>query len=166
MLARLIESRPDARLLVVGKALFAEDETRFDTLLTKAGLQEQVIRTGWVEPSSLPDLMATADVAWFPFDDTLINRTKCSVKLLDLLAAGVPTVADAVGQNNEYILHGETGLLVEAGNEEAMLAATLRLLDDRDFAARLGASATRSMRECYSWSILADRALQAYSTSS
>jgi len=34
------------------------------------------------------------------------------VKLIDLLSAGVPVVADAVGQNSEYIRHNETGLLV------------------------------------------------------
>ena len=164
MLARLVELRPDACLLVVGKALFTEADVQLDTRVIEAGLQDHVVRTGWVEESVLPDLLAAADVAWFPFDDTLINRTKCSVKLLDLLAAGVPTVADAVGQNKEYIQHGETGLLVEAGDEAAMLAATLQILDDRELADRLGAAAAQRMEERYNWSILAERTLEAYST--
>jgi len=31
-------------------------------------------------------------VALYPFDDNLINRTKCPVKLTDLLYAGIPVV--------------------------------------------------------------------------
>ena len=103
---------PSARLLVAGKGLFIKDDARFDRLVSKHQLGEQVIRAGWVPQERLPAYFAAADLALYPMDDTLVNRTKCAVKLLDLLLAGIPVVADAVGQNTEYILHNETGLLV------------------------------------------------------
>jgi glycosyltransferase involved in cell wall biosynthesis len=90
-------------------------------------------------------------VAIHPFDDTLINRTKCSVKLIDLLSAGVPVVADAVGQNAEYIRHNETGMLVSSGDVEAMAQAVIDLLIDREKADRLGRRAAQDVGERFSW---------------
>ena len=95
------------------------------------GLRGAIEYAGWVDATALPEYFARAFVAIHPFDDTLINRTKCSVKLIDLLSAGVPVVADAVGQNAEYIRHNETGVLVASGDVEAMTQAVIDLLRDR-----------------------------------
>ena len=43
------------------------------------------------------ETLAAADIAINPYRDTLVNRAKCAAKLRDLLAAGVPVVAEAVG---------------------------------------------------------------------
>ena len=67
-----------------------------------------MIPAGWVERSELPAYFGAAQVALYPYDDTLINRTKCSAKLVELMAAGVPVVASRVGQNGEYIQHGKS----------------------------------------------------------
>jgi glycosyltransferase involved in cell wall biosynthesis len=101
-------------------------------------------------------------VAIHPFDDTLINRTKCSVKLIDLLSAGVPVVADAVGENAEYILHNATGVLVPSGVVATMAQAVIDLLRDRERAERLGRRAAQDMIERYSWDRLAVDVEQIY----
>jgi glycosyltransferase involved in cell wall biosynthesis len=150
VLRRVIEQLPDAKLLVVGKGFFGEE----DELLKQAatiGLGDRIEYAGWVEVDRLPEAFARTSVAIYPFDDTLINRTKCAVKLIDLLAAGVPVVADAVGQNVEYIQHNETGVVVPCGDVEAMAQAVIELLRDPDRAARLGAGAARGVRERFSW---------------
>jgi glycosyltransferase involved in cell wall biosynthesis len=48
-----------------------------------------------------------------------------------------PVVAAASQGHLESIVEGRTGLLVEAGNAQAMAAAVVRLIDDPDLAARL-----------------------------
>ena len=159
---RIVEQAPDARLLVVGAALYPEQDARFDRAVVDAGLTERVVRAGWLPAEALPDYFAAADVALYPFDDTLVNRCKCAVKLVDLLAAGVPVVADAVGQNAEYIRAGETGLLTPSGDVQAMSAAALRLLSDAALRQRLGAAAARELATRYDWSVLAEQALRAY----
>ena len=124
VLRRVVEQEPTAKLVVVGKGFNGEE----DQLLAQAeaiGLRGSIEYAGWVDAAALPDYFAQASVAIHPFDDTLINRTKCSVKLIDLLSAGVPVVADAVGQNAEYIRHNETGVLVASGDVEAMAQAIL-----------------------------------------
>jgi glycosyltransferase involved in cell wall biosynthesis len=161
---RVLKEAPAARLLVVGRALFERDEFELDRLIAEAGLGERVARAGWVQEEDLPSYFAAADVALYPMDDTLVNRTKCPVKLVDLLGAGVPVIADAVGQAAEYVQHGETGLLATPGDAEAMAAAIVRLLRDEPLRHRLGQQARDHAMRRYSWPILADTLLRAYHT--
>ncbi|TEU14533.1 MAG: glycosyltransferase [Anaerolineales bacterium] len=159
---QVLSQVPDARLLVVGEALFPEDGARFDRAVAKAGLGDNVARAGWVPQEELADYFAASDVAIYPFDDTLVNRAKCAVKLVDLLAAGVAVVADAVGQNAEYIVHEETGLLVPSGDVCAMAAQVVHLLRDRARRRTLASAAALRISERYSWPVLARSALAAY----
>ncbi len=162
---------PDVRLWVVGKGFFAEEET----LLAQArasGRQvaegassapdPDIVYAGLVPPEDLPAHFARADVALYPFDDTLLNRTKCPVKLLDLLAAGVPVVADAVGQVAESIRHGETGWLVPPGDDAAFIEAVTALLRDASLRQSLGERAARDVRDRFAWETLAPVAETAY----
>jgi len=121
-----------------------------------------VIYCGWVPSDTLPAYFAQASVAIYPFDDTLINRTKCAVKLRDLLAAGVPVVAEAVGQNREMIRHGETGWLVPSGDVAAFAEAVTQLLEDARLRERLGRAAIEDMRERFAWERLIESVERAY----
>ncbi len=161
VLRRVVAQEPRAKLLVVGEGLLGE-ETDLDDLLTIARLAEHVVFTSWVEPEHLPNYFAAADVAIFPYDDTLVNRAKCSAKLIDLLTAGVPVVADAVGQNVEYIVDGKSGLLVTPADHAAFARAVLLVLSDADLRSRLGAAAAHRMHECFDWQHLVAEVEKAY----
>lgn len=156
VLSRIFARRPDARLLLVGKGLHGE-ETRFFEIAAAQGWRDRVVDAGWTEPARLRSLFAASDLALYPFDDTLVNRTKAIVKLMDLLTAGVPVVAEAVGQIREYIENGETGMLVAPGDEEAFARSVLDLLHDPDRRLRLGACAAVAMSRDYNWDTLAAR---------
>jgi len=158
---RVLQFSPEVRLLVVGKGLFGEEQALLDRA-REMGWGDRVEYLGWLEPAELPIVFARADVAIYPFDDTLLNRTKCAVKLIDLLAAGVPVVADAVGQNVEYIRHNETGILVPAGDVEAMARAVVELLNERRRARILGAAAAKDVRERFGWDRLVEIVERAY----
>ncbi|MFZ5919153.1 MAG: glycosyltransferase family 4 protein [Chloroflexota bacterium] len=158
---RIHLARPQARFLVMGKGLF-DEETRFLELCRQAGLSEALEYVGWVETAALPGYFARADVAVYPFDDTLVNRAKCAVKLLELMAAGLPLVAEAVGQNSVTIEHGVSGLLMPPGDEAAFAAAVIGLLDDAALRHRLGGGAQRRIQQGFTWERLAPRVEQAY----
>lgn len=177
VLRRVRERVPEARLFVVGKGLFGEEKELFrlaeQQALTVADNSSQVTDhvlhlahdityCGWVPTEDLPDYFAQADIAIYPFDDTLVNRCKCAVKLLDLLAAGVPVVAEAVGQNRETIRHGETGWLVEPGDVEAFAKAVVRLLEDALLRKKLGQAAADDVRERFGWDRLIENVERAY----
>jgi glycosyltransferase involved in cell wall biosynthesis len=152
---------PQARWLIVGKGLQGE-EKRLEMLLAEADLTEYVCFTGWLPVEQLPIHFAVADVAVYPYDDTLMNRTKCSVKLIDLLAAGLAVVADAVGQNVEYLQNGESGVLTPPADDTALAAALVALLQEPERRQKLGQAARQYLEENFSWSSLAQIVEKAY----
>jgi glycosyltransferase involved in cell wall biosynthesis len=131
-------------------------------LLAEADLTEYVCFTGWLPVEQLPIHFAVADVAVYPYDDTLMNRTKCSVKLIDLLAAGLAVVADAVGQNVEYLQNGESGVLTPPADDTALAAALVALLQEPERRQKLGQAARQYLEENFSWSSLAQIVEKAY----
>ncbi|MCB0211779.1 MAG: glycosyltransferase family 4 protein [Anaerolineae bacterium] len=161
LVRRVAESMPAARWLIVGQGLDGEDE-RLRQQLVEADLAAFVRFTGWLPVEQLAAHFQAANVAIFPYDDTPINRTKCSVKLIDLLLAGLPVVADAVGQNCEYIESGISGVLVPTEDDAAFAAVLIDVLGDPAKQRRLGQAAAAAIRQNYDWSDLALRVEQAY----
>jgi len=152
---------PAARLLVVGRGERGE-ERELLRLAERAGVARAIAYRGWAEPDQIPALLAAADLALVPMDDTLINRARSSAKLLELMAAGLPIVAGRVGQVAEYIEDGRSGMLVAPGDPAALARATLALLADAALRERLGQGARARIAEHYTWDRLAADAEHAY----
>ncbi|MDQ7029883.1 MAG: glycosyltransferase [Ardenticatenia bacterium] len=152
---RVVRACPKARLLVVGRGLHGEDR-RFEAEVCRRRLANTVMAVGWVPPAELPALLAAADVAFYPMDDTLINRTKCPVKLADLLALGVPVVGEAVGQVAEYLAHG-AGILVPSGDVDRSVTALLTLLRNPERARRVGRAGRERLTRYFAWSVQGER---------
>ncbi|HSH03364.1 MAG TPA: glycosyltransferase, partial [Anaerolineae bacterium] len=83
ILERVREQVPDLAILSIGTGLFAEEAAQLREEWQVAGLLESVHDLGWVEEQLLPGVLAVADVGIYLMDDTLLNRTKCPVKLAD-----------------------------------------------------------------------------------
>jgi glycosyltransferase involved in cell wall biosynthesis len=97
-----------------------------------------------------------------PVEDTLINRAKAPMRLLDLLAAGVPTAVQDVGEYSVYVRDRETGLVAPAGDDLALADAVVRLLQDPRLGCQLGRAAQQVIDHHYSWQRLVHQALDAY----
>jgi glycosyltransferase involved in cell wall biosynthesis len=152
--SRVREINPDACLTVVGRGLGREEEA----LRNLAGIDV----LGWVDPEELPARFAAADVAVVPWADTPSNRARHSAKVLELMAAGLPIVAYAVGELP--ITMGDAGVLVEPGNEVAFARAIVALFGDGERARRLGVAARARVLARYTWEELAQVAVEAYRT--
>lgn len=153
---------PDLAVLSVGAGLFAEDSAALRAGLSESGLAGAVIETGWVEPEALPALLAAADVGLYLMDDVLLNRTKCPVKLVDMLAMGVPVVGEAVGQVPETVVEGLSGLLCPSGDVAGLVGAVVRLLRDPVERETMSAAARADMQARFTWESLSSRLLPAY----
>jgi len=160
-LVPIIMGCPAARLLVVGRGERGE-ERELLRLAARAGIAAAIDYRGWVEPHAIPALLASADIALVPIDDTLINRARSSAKLLELMAAGLPIVAGRVGEVAEYIEDRRSGLLVAPGDPAALARATLTLLADPMLRTRLGRAAQERAAQHFGWDRLALQAEAAY----
>lgn len=90
----------------------------------------------------LPTLLAAAAVFVLPTDlDTF------SYAAIEAMAAGVPVVATRTAGIPEVVLHDETGVLVESGDDDGLTRAIVRLLDDPALRRRMGDAGRVRARE-------------------
>jgi glycosyltransferase involved in cell wall biosynthesis len=153
---------PQAHFLVVGTGLTGEEQ-EFQAHIEAHGLAERVTLAGWIQQEELPGHFAVADLALFPLDDTLVNRTRCPAKLGDLLAGGVPVMAEAVGEARTYIDDGATGILLPPISHPAEWGeVSAVLLRDAPRRKQMGMAARRRMEERFSWDRLVEGLLALY----
>jgi glycosyltransferase involved in cell wall biosynthesis len=148
--ALIRENCPAALLLVAGQGLTGEERLLWDMARSR-GLADAVRVLGWVPSRDLPVVFGAADVALYLLDDTLLNRAKCPMKLVDLLLAGVAVVADDVGQAGEYIVNERTGFLTMPGDTAGMARLASELLRDPMKRNEIGVAARADILERWTW---------------
>ena len=89
----------------------------------------------WSEISEVAAI-AELDVGLMPLPDTPWERGKCSYKLIQYMACGLPVVASPVGANLSVVEDGVTGFF--ADSDEAWIGALCRLADDPGLRRRMG----------------------------
>jgi glycosyltransferase involved in cell wall biosynthesis len=160
-LVPIVAGCPNVRLLVVGQGEHGE-ERELMRLAERAGVAHVIDNRGWVNPEQIPTLLAAADLALVPMDDTLINRARALAKLLEIMSSGLAIIAGRVGQVAEYLEDGRSGLLVAPGDPAALARATLMLLADAGQRARLGQAAQARVTQHYTWDHLVPAVERAY----
>jgi glycosyltransferase involved in cell wall biosynthesis len=155
VLERVKAAVPNFRLLLVGAGLYQEDAAHFQQQLQAADLLEHVVDVGWLEESAVPNTLAAADVGLYLMDDTLLNRTKCPVKLADMAYIGLPVIGEAVGQVTQYIQHDQTGLLSPSSDIEGLSSAVIHLLQNPPLQQQFSTAARIHIRQSFTWDILA-----------
>ncbi len=139
---------PEALLVVAGDGpLRAEMEA----LARELGLEESVRFLGWVE-QVLPFYQAADVFVLSSWSEGM------SIALLEAMACGLAPVVTAIPGNVDVVAHERNGLLVPAGDAEALAAALARPLNDADLRAQLAAAAIHTVRADFSL----ERMLQRY----
>ncbi len=154
----LLERVPRAVWGILGRGFGGEERELRERLAAEGIGPDRVRFLGWPGEAALPHLLAAADAAYVPLEDSLIGWSKASVKLLELLGAGVPVVVDAVGEALAYTDLGRTARLVPPGRPERAAEALQGLLADPRSARALGAAARERIWARYRWEVLAGRA--------
>lgn len=138
--ARLVSSRPDALLLLVGKGSLKEE---VEQLIRQHGLEEQVRFLG--VRRDVPELLSTADgyvlsSAW----------EGMPVVLLEAAALELPIVATRVGGVAEVVDDGSTGILVQPGDPASLAEAMGRIQSlSPEERARMGARGRSLVEQRY-----------------
>lgn len=84
------------------------------------------------------------------------------IGLLDAMAAGVPIVASRVGGIPEIVEHGRTGLLVRAGDGEALAGPIAQLLADPGLRRRMGDAGRRRCEQHFGLEVMVERTEAVY----
>ncbi|HEX6791479.1 MAG TPA: glycosyltransferase family 4 protein, partial [Candidatus Krumholzibacteria bacterium] len=109
------------------------ERERCEALARELGIENDVYFVGAIPHAHIPDAMATADV--FVATSRHSNR---SIAVCEAMLCGTPVAAFDTGQTHAVVRDGETGRLVEDGNEFALAAAIVELLSDDDARREMG----------------------------
>ena len=134
----------DVHLLLVGDG---PERARLEDLASELGVADLVHFCGASE--DVGSYVHAADFGVLPsLEEGLSNA------LLEMMAAGLPAVATAVGGNIDVVRDGTNGLLVPPADPERLAAAIARLVRDPDLRSRLGTAARADVAERFSYAAL------------
>ncbi len=142
---------PDARLLLAGDG---PCRAKLERLAAELEISGAVEFAGHVE--DVAAVYRSLDVFLFPSLAEPLGSA-----LLTAMAYGLPVVARPSGAVPEVIEDGVNGLLA-GGEPGAFAQAVLRLLDDAELAARLGAAARLAVEQRFSADAMIQGTLQVY----
>lgn len=143
-LAKVIRAHSGTRLKVVGDQL---PEFRHLSL-------DQVDFVPWSEAIEVQAIQSM-DIGIMPLEDSPWARGKCSFKMLQYLATGLPVVVSPVGMNAEILTLGELG--IGATTERQWIDGLIALLENRTLRARFGAEGRRVVESSFSIHVVASR---------
>lgn len=141
-LGKVMHALPGTRLKVVGDQL---PEFRHLTL-------DQIDFVPWSETIEAQAIQSM-DIGIMPLEDSPWARGKCSFKMLQYMATGLPVVVSPVGMNAEILTLGELG--VGATTEKQWLDGLIALLEDGALRARFGAEGRRVVESSFSIRVVA-----------
>lgn len=134
VLARVRERHPEVRLGMAGADQGSLESTLAE--VERLGVGDSVDMLGYLNQEGKR--------AAFDANDIYLNTNvvdNMPVSLLEAAASGLVPVATAVGGIPSLVTDGVDGALVDSGDEDAMVARVLELLEDPERFARLSAGA-------------------------
>jgi glycosyltransferase involved in cell wall biosynthesis len=158
---RVRDRRPDAQFAIAGGSIYETDgHTGYADQLRRSaaalGLSSALTFLG--RRDDVPAVMAALDVlVHCPTAPEPFGRV-----LAEAMAAGRPVVASRCGGIPDVVNDGTTGTLVDPGDLDAFVAATLALIDNTPAAERMGAAGRRQAERLFGADRHAARVLDVY----
>jgi glycogen(starch) synthase len=146
--ASLVQRFPGIRLVIAGDGF---ERPELVQLADRLGLADSVEFTGWVHRDQVPALINRCTLVVMPS-----RFEPFGIVSLQTAQMARPIVATRVGGLPEVVVDGETGLLVENGDDDALVAAIAFLLENPEIAVSMGQAARRRAREVFSWTNYVD----------
>jgi glycosyltransferase involved in cell wall biosynthesis len=121
----------------------------YDELIRRhvSGLDGHALLHGRVANSVIGAHYARAGIFVFPS----LWQEPFGIPVIEAMASGLPVVASRGGALPEVVVDGETGILVERGDSEALAAAIARLLADPHLRRRMGAAGRKRVQQLFTW---------------
>jgi L-malate glycosyltransferase len=137
---QVVREFPNAAFVIAGDGILREETEK---LAQELGLTETCLFTG--RCASVPDLLTASDIC------VLSSQAEgFSNSILEYMASSRVVVATNVGGASEAIVEGETGYLVEAGDDRTMAERIISLLQDPERRTQMGLNGRRVVEERFS----------------
>lgn len=152
-MADVVRAVPKARMVVIGEG---DDRREIAEFGAGLGLGDHLLFTGTVSAAELDRWYRSAQVFAMPAE-----REGFGLVYLEAMGRGLPVVAGASGASLEIIDDGKSGFLVAPDDYRQLGRRIVRLLEDRQLQAAMGAAARASFVERFTAARFATRLYQA-----
>jgi phosphatidylinositol alpha-1,6-mannosyltransferase len=156
-LPEIVAAVPQACFVIVG-ANPTESLTHRDDMVTEIAaaasrldLERHVMLLGSLSDDDVVKLYQTCDLVVLPALATPDDVEGFGIVILEAAAAGKPVVATRAGGIPDAVDDEKSGILVEAGNYDALSRATVDLLGDEKKRQMMGAFARQRLNEHFTW---------------
>jgi len=148
---RVLKSIPNAALLIVGEG---PRRDVLEKLVAKHNLEGAVRIVGRLSYDKLPEVIRLGDVFAMPSRSRFfgLEVEGLGIVYLEASACGVPILAGASGGAPDAVLEGETGLVVDGKNTDAIADSIIKLLNDAPLRQRMSVRGRQWAAEEWNWS--------------
>lgn len=116
---------------------------------------EFIDKLDWGKKGEIQKTNQCFDIGLNPLIKSKDNMARCSLKVLDYMAVGLPVVASNIGENNYFIDNGKNGFLVK--NKIEWVEILSRLILNNELRKTIGQNAQERIKNHYSYeSIMGD----------
>lgn len=151
----VVKSVPDVKLLVIG-----DGSKKFDSYVSKYGLEDKVFVSGWVPHNVAQNLLSYGSLCVVP---TLTIDCFPTV-MLEAAAMRCPLIVTCFGGAKEMIRDSRDGYVVNPYEDGVLEDRMLRLLEDADLAKRFTESAFKRFSSEFSFDSFIRKHKELYSS--
>ncbi len=151
--AALLAQYPNAGLVIVGEG---KEEGRLKQEVERQGLTEHVVFEGWSD--DVTSYMKTADVFLLTSD-----YEGWGMSIIEAAASRVPVVMTDVGCAGEFMISGESALVVPVRDEKALANALIEILSSPEKQTKLAEAAYQRLSLIHDQSSYEQAVLNSYS---
>lgn len=144
----LLAKDPDIRILLVGGGMC---DAALRAQVQQLGLGKQVIFTGKVPFAEVERYYSVIDMLAYPRKSLRLTNLVTPLKPLEAMALRKALVASNVGGHQELIQHGRTGMMFDADNQDALVAAIEQLVADPGLQEQLIRNGFEFVRDERTW---------------
>ena len=139
---------PDVYLYIIGKALKEKDDSGNMQLVKDLGLLDEVVFTGILPTTEMPQILKNAEIVALARPDSLQAQCGFPTKLGEYLLTENPVVITEVGDIPKFLEDGKTALLAELRDAQQFAEKIIWALEHPQEAAVIGKKGAEvAMRE-------------------
>ncbi len=126
--------------------------TSLKSLARELGISERVMFPGWQSHQDLLKWYHQANLFLFPSRHEGMPNA-----VLEAMASGLPVIATRIAGNEELVVEGETGFLVQTENVDELREALRKALTHSSLREKMGAASRLRVEQNYTWQKAAEQ---------
>jgi glycosyltransferase involved in cell wall biosynthesis len=150
MLVPVLKKLAGKNLPIIFKLVGAGSSEKVRQMFAGTGVETELVDTlEWGKEGEIQKANSSFDIGLCPLVDNESNRGRCSLKVLDYMAAGIPVVISPVGENTHFITDGVEGYLPQT--TEQWVRDLVGLIENTQQRKEMGEKARKKLKDKFSY---------------